>query len=304
MTRKAEDKLEAPPDFQGPTEDRGCTDFLFTLLLLASWAAMTYLGVISIQRGDYRLVVNPMDYNGNVCGTDYGGKDMKDYPNLYFVNFVGGGVCVKECPKLISSPVVDTLNTTVVTDTNNTEVVDENVTKAEETVTTAQIVDPFEYFAPYTLVTYGGIFQLDGYTDVDADSYIQVADYSDSNVTCTANSCFPDNDPVKAFTSLSGINQGYGNSFYLVDTTSFLGRCLPSLDTLDAIKNVTGSTTLDSIQLDQAGFFERFYGDCWTARNWILGFGFCVALVSFFFSVIFEFLTFNIYQSIYFLTFT
>jgi hypothetical protein len=87
-------KLVAPPDFQGPTTRRQCTDVLFALLLMAAWAAMTVLGVHVIQNGDYRLLTNPIDFNGNICGldnTERGGIDMTDYEYLYPVNFYGGG---------------------------------------------------------------------------------------------------------------------------------------------------------------------------------------------------------------------
>lgn len=62
-------KLEAPADFNGPTESRRCTDILWLGLLIASWVAMTGVGLYGYKNGDYRLVLFPMDYDGNVCGT-------------------------------------------------------------------------------------------------------------------------------------------------------------------------------------------------------------------------------------------
>ena len=61
---------------------------------------MTGLGVYAIQNGDYRLILYPLEYDGNFCGADTGSIDMTEYPYLYYVNNYGGGVCVKECPKL------------------------------------------------------------------------------------------------------------------------------------------------------------------------------------------------------------
>lgn len=43
------EKLRAPPDFDGPIKDRKCTDIPFTLLIIALWVAMTIVGITSIQ---------------------------------------------------------------------------------------------------------------------------------------------------------------------------------------------------------------------------------------------------------------
>ncbi len=41
-----------------------------------------------------------MDYDGNICGTDYSGNNMTAYPKLVYINSLGGGVCVEECPNV------------------------------------------------------------------------------------------------------------------------------------------------------------------------------------------------------------
>jgi len=92
------EKLTAPPDFDGPTSERKCTDILCSLLLLVMWGVMTGIGVYAYRNGDYRVVFYPMDYDGNICGTDYGEADMTNYSKLVYINNFGGGVCVKECP--------------------------------------------------------------------------------------------------------------------------------------------------------------------------------------------------------------
>jgi len=93
-------KLQAPSDFDGPTKERKCTDILCTLLLLVMWAAMTGVGIYAVKNGDYRVVLYPMDYTGNICGIKYKEVDMTDYPKLVYVNSLSGGVCVKNCPKV------------------------------------------------------------------------------------------------------------------------------------------------------------------------------------------------------------
>eukprot|EP00553_Chaetoceros_curvisetus_P002314 CAMPEP_0204633502 /NCGR_PEP_ID=MMETSP0717-20131115/27356_1 /ASSEMBLY_ACC=CAM_ASM_000666 /TAXON_ID=230516 /ORGANISM="Chaetoceros curvisetus" /LENGTH=62 /DNA_ID=CAMNT_0051651687 /DNA_START=66 /DNA_END=251 /DNA_ORIENTATION=+ len=61
---------------------------------------MTALGVYSWNNGDHRAVLYPMDYSGNICGTDFGGVDMTEYPKIVYINNLLGGVCVKECPRV------------------------------------------------------------------------------------------------------------------------------------------------------------------------------------------------------------
>lgn len=50
------EKLRAPPDFDGPIKDRKCTDIPFTLLIIALWVAMTVVGITSIQEVNFRFV--------------------------------------------------------------------------------------------------------------------------------------------------------------------------------------------------------------------------------------------------------
>ena len=55
-------KLQAPADFDGPTANRSCTDVLFTLLMIAMWGGLTYIGAYAFENGDYKVVIGPMDY--------------------------------------------------------------------------------------------------------------------------------------------------------------------------------------------------------------------------------------------------
>ena len=84
-------KLTAPADFSGPVEHRKCTDVLFLLLIIVTWTAMTAIGMKATREGDYRKVLYPMDYDGNVCGTNFGEVDMTEYKYLYPVNIYSGG---------------------------------------------------------------------------------------------------------------------------------------------------------------------------------------------------------------------
>ena len=97
--------LVVEPDFGGPCKKRRCTDVLFTLLLLACWFVMTYIGLATIPRSGvdsarlnkgnpYRLI-NGMDYKAQICGIS---DAVKSKPKLYYLAS-GEGVCVKKCPK-------------------------------------------------------------------------------------------------------------------------------------------------------------------------------------------------------------
>ena len=244
------EKLSAPPDFNGPTSKRQMTDILCTVLLWIMWLAMTGLGIYAMQNGDHRLILYPLDYDGNLCGTDKGQVDMTDYPYLYYVNDYSGGVCVKECPRL------------------------ENLTD------------------PYTLVTYSGLYQVDGSYITSND--IQIADYSYSSnetLACTDNLCYPNDDPEQSFTSY-GVNMGKGFAYYALDTYELMWRCVfrdEATDKLDAIvnpdnkMNLTGlidSMTNQNEQIKQGyNIWSNLYGDLWVARYWILICGFFLPMV-------------------------
>ena len=70
MTKDDEDvgeKLQAPPDFDGPTSNRSHTDILCNLLLWCMWISMTGLGIYAVQNGE--LVANE---NNNVIFAYWG----------------------------------------------------------------------------------------------------------------------------------------------------------------------------------------------------------------------------------------
>ncbi|CAM9338296.1 unnamed protein product [Ectocarpus fasciculatus] len=90
-----QDKLHAPPEFDGPVRDRKCTDVIFTLAIIIMWITMTAVGISSVQQGDVRELLAPTDYEGNLCGFDDGYKNSS---KLYYANNVGSGVCVSTCP--------------------------------------------------------------------------------------------------------------------------------------------------------------------------------------------------------------
>jgi hypothetical protein len=75
---EAHEKLRAAADWSGPVKQRYCTDLLWLILICLSWVGMTVVGIYAVQNGDYRLVLYPLDYDGNVCGTNYNNRDMTE----------------------------------------------------------------------------------------------------------------------------------------------------------------------------------------------------------------------------------
>lgn len=245
MAGEDDEKLEAPADFDGPTKDRHCTDILMLLLIVLMWAAMTAVGIYAAAEGDFRLVLYPLDYDGNICGTDFGSIDMSDYPYLLYVSSFAG-VCVKDCPQLEGQ-------------------VSDNATDIG------------------TLVTYGGIFQSETNDTLSelAPDFVQVADYSSSeNVRfCTEEACYPSGEPQLSWVS-EGVRQGLGYSFYVGDTYDALWQCFLTDEANSRITELVESDGTRGLAIadDASKFFTQLYGDLWTAGYYVLAFGFGVSV--------------------------
>ena len=265
-----EEKLVRSADFDGPTRNRHCTDILCLGLIIACWVAMTIIGIYAINEGDYRIVLYPMDYDGNICGTDFGHIDMTDYPHLFYVNGYTGGVCVSECPTVRRSITEEAVEETVNDDpqeTNSTET-PTNSTTATTTSVESELIDV------KTMVTYGGVWQAEG-SWLDPD-FVQIGNYSTTEdvLYCSQEKCFPDlDDPWSSWTS-DGVRRGYGYAFYAGDTYELLWRCYYTTEAEKQIEKAIGfDGDLDIID-DATAVWNRLFADMYTARKYILGFGF------------------------------
>eukprot|EP00592_Proboscia_alata_P007421 CAMPEP_0194355902 /NCGR_PEP_ID=MMETSP0174-20130528/3750_1 /TAXON_ID=216777 /ORGANISM="Proboscia alata, Strain PI-D3" /LENGTH=665 /DNA_ID=CAMNT_0039125365 /DNA_START=68 /DNA_END=2065 /DNA_ORIENTATION=+ len=249
MSRDAEQKLTAQPDFQGPTDKRKCTDILCTIIIVLAWGLLTILGIYAIKHGDYRVVLYPMDYDGNICGlSNYSNIDMSDYKYLYPVNFYGGGVCVKECPDLSDLPSGDPVDL-------------------------------------HTLVTYSGIFQTE--SSILPQDYIQVANYNSTNTNnsevCTMMECYPGDNVLLSWKS-PGVNEGAGYAFYAVNTRTYMNRCLLTSSVVDFLRNETSSLEDFAKQSNSnlegtENVMSNLYSDLFTSRSYILGFGLGLSVI-------------------------
>lgn len=94
-------KLEGTPDFTVMGK-RKCTDCLFALLLVTSWIATTVLGLIVIgavesvylEPGNPYRLINGIDYEGRICGSDDGVADL----HKWYALPSRLGVCIESCP--------------------------------------------------------------------------------------------------------------------------------------------------------------------------------------------------------------
>lgn len=50
-------------------------------MLIATWVVMTGIGLYAVSNGDYRLVLYPLDYDGNICGTGTSVSNATAAPN-------------------------------------------------------------------------------------------------------------------------------------------------------------------------------------------------------------------------------
>ena len=226
------ERLVAPADFDGPTVDRHCTDIVCFGLIIASWIVMTGIGIYAMANGNIDYILRPLDYDGGICGTNFNNLDRTNFPYLLYTN-VFAGVCVNKCPNL-------------------------------EGVTADGLTDV------RTLITYGGIHQVEG-AEIDLFSstgggtsssstgstgstdnttgsasiamFIEMADYSGSNdsISCTDELCFPNNSTIESWTS-PGINQGYGFAYYIATTYELLYRCYITSDAEERIQVLTGNS--------------------------------------------------------------
>ena len=249
------EKLVAPEDFdKGSVANRHCTDCFCMLLLILVWLATTAIGLYAYQNGDPRLAVYPLDYDGNVCGTDYR-EDMTEYPYLLYVNSYTGGVCVRECPRL-------------------TGMVSNNVTDIR------------------TLVTYAGMWQPSSDSNTNNNNnnnsqlsepelpldFIQVAPtYVNSSdaIFCTDDICYPDNSPIASWHA-TGVHRGLGFAYYAADTYELFWRCYLTAEAQLAIQNQTKSEAVLDIPNPQE-ILLTLYSDVWQTKDIVFGFGFGVA---------------------------
>lgn len=98
LANGAAGKLSPSPDFDGPVKRRRITDPLCLLLLLGLWGVATWIGVWSLQNGDYNIFLRPTDYKGRVCGVDTDDNGVVLPSFIHISDTLSNGVCVNECP--------------------------------------------------------------------------------------------------------------------------------------------------------------------------------------------------------------
>jgi len=237
----------APADFDGPAANgnRSTTDIIGTILFSLMTISLSVIGftAASMSKGT-EVLFNPMDYDGNLCGSKFGNKtDMTDFPSMVFVNNIGGGVCVKECPEF--DALVD-IRTLLTYNGVYQEEGDVNVT-------------------------------------LKAD-YVSVANYSQAKRLRTCNKTTCPTDPASSWTSEGiNMDEGFAtyavSTFEIVKH-----RCLANPEALLKIMDQVANTTEDSLTdqvLDKAGignFINHLYADLFVARYYVFLIGFLLSM--------------------------
>ena len=91
-------------------EERRCKDFFFLIVYLGFLVGLAYVGVVAIDKGDWRRLLYGTDSNGNLCGVkNSGGPDFSSMKKIVYldsteyaqgVSFTNQRrVCASECPK-------------------------------------------------------------------------------------------------------------------------------------------------------------------------------------------------------------
>ena len=66
---------------KGPIKNRGCTDILCFLLLIAFLGGWVVVGIYAFGNGNPLKLIYPSDSNGKICGSDQG---LENRPYLLF----------------------------------------------------------------------------------------------------------------------------------------------------------------------------------------------------------------------------
>ena len=102
------EKLSPPAGFKGPPEksQRRITDLLCLITFLGTWGFATYIGIWSLQDGNFDTLVHNPDYRGRLCGIDLDSYGNPLPSKLHTVDLLSNGICVYECPsKSVLNPV-------------------------------------------------------------------------------------------------------------------------------------------------------------------------------------------------------
>ncbi|QDZ19122.1 choline transporter [Chloropicon primus] len=106
-----EERAEKTPGVETALrEDRKCKDVLFLVIYLGFLAGLAYVGIVAIEKGDWRRLLYGTDSNGHLCGVkNKNGPDFSSMRKIVYIDSMepslGVGfanarrVCASECPK-------------------------------------------------------------------------------------------------------------------------------------------------------------------------------------------------------------
>ena len=222
------------PGFK-PYPERGCTDALCIIVFLFAFVGWMVLLGFSVTKGKPEIITHSTDYKGNVCGV-YLGKNKKGTENSWKEG-TAPHVDIKKAKKGVFPRMVDDFVRLIPTDaTDLPSVSDISITTfcAEECPKKGSIFCTYKYSqeqAEKGDETWESIpLKLNSAAEIKAKKYLLKTatlsrDTVAKDITLLNNACAGNTEIEKTDCK----NIFYNCDITVVDTTSIMGRCVPSV---------------------------------------------------------------------------
>jgi len=235
------EKFDAHDDEFGLAPRKGCTDIIALLMFVVAMVGMTGIGLNAAQSANIDALVNPVDYLGRTCGVD---DDVLKKPYGYVVDVQANIVCTKKCP---------------------------SSTDADGIILGYALSD-----VPYdpTGLTLADLTGISIDDDVNATYYDKDLLQCKDGVTGTRSVA----SLVTGSTGDIGVDS---DCMFSIESTSVLGYCVITSTSLAISSDPDEDLDIASMLglSDATSYMMDFLGDIWTAKDYIFGFGFAVALL-------------------------
>jgi hypothetical protein len=222
------------PGFK-PYPERGCTDALCIIVFLFAFVGWMVLLGFSVTKGKPEIITHSTDYKGNVCGV-YLGKNKKGTENSWKEG-TAPHVDIKKAKKGVFPRMVDDFVRLIPTDaTDLPSVSDISITTfcAEECPKKGSIFCTYKYSKEQAEKKgwESSPLKLNSAAEIKAKKYLLITatlsrDTVAKDITLLNNACAGTGWTEKDKTDCKNIF--YNCDITVVDTTSIMGRCVPSV---------------------------------------------------------------------------